>query len=446
MTELSGWGGYPKIDAHLITPKRVDEILGELNGAGVMRGQGRSYGDAAILSNGVVVQTEHLARLLHFDEERGVLTAEAGMTLADILRLVVPRGWFPAVVPGTKFVSLGGSVAADIHGKNHHRDGPFSDHVKQLKLLLADGRYESCSPSQNSELFWATVGGMGLTGIIAEVQIQLVRIDNSHLIVRHHQSRDLDQSIEFLDRNDLDDQYTVLWLDCLAGKGRLGRGILITGHHARTDELPKKLPTNRERSFQLNSYAPAWLLNPMTVGTFNEVYYRWQGSRKRPFVCHYDKFLFPLDVIGNWNRMYGRRGFVQYQCVFPLEQSRMGLQAVLGEASRSRRSSFLGVLKRFGPEGNGLLSFPREGYTLTLDFPVSDQELFPFLDHLDEIVLQHSGRVYLAKDARMSAQAFRRMYPRLDQWLEIKSRVDPNNRFDSDLAQRLELTSRRGRQ
>jgi FAD/FMN-containing dehydrogenase len=410
----------------------------------ILRGQGRSYGDAAILTDGLVALSEKANRVISFDEEKGLLEVEAGRTLAQIMSAVVPLGWFPAVAPGTKFVSVGGCVAADIHGKNHHRDGAFGRTVQQLRLVLANGDEKLCSSTLNRELFQATLGGMGLTAIIAAASLQLLRIDNPYIVAQQHRARDLDELLTLLQAPEFDDHYTVAWLDCLARGASLGRGILMRGHHARNEELPRSL--NREKmtpagQFNLNRDLPSWFLNRLTLRAFNELYYRWQGRAQRRFVCHYESFLFPLDRIGDWNRLYGRRGFVQYQCVFPLSQSRAGVQAVLEESTRSRRASFLGVLKRFGAEGEGFLSFPRPGYTLTLDFPINDPQLFAFLDRLDEVVLQHEGRVYLAKDARLGAAGFRRMYPRLDEWLRIKTQVDPENRFDSDLARRLELRS-----
>jgi FAD/FMN-containing dehydrogenase len=397
-----------------------------------------------MLDGGVVVLTEQLNRSISLCKTTGLLTAEAGVTIAQVLDASVSQGWFPPVVPGTKWVSLGGCVAADIHGKNHHRDGAFGNHLKELELLCADGSNVRCSPQHNSELFWATVGGMGLTGFITHVTLQLFPIETPWIVAQHHQAKDLDGSLELLDSPAWDDAYSVAWLDCLSRGTRLGRSILIRGHHATTSEVPAKLKNDdvgRSRPLlNLRLDFPQWLLNPFTVGTFNSLYYRRQGLLSEPFLCDPDRFFFPLDRIGEWNRLYGKRGFVQYQCVLPLRTAREGLLQLLEESHRGRRSSYLAVLKRFGPEGEGLLSFPMEGYTLTMDFPVSDRALFPFLDRLDEIVVRLGGRVYLAKDARMRAEAFRAMHPRLAKWSEIKLKVDPQNRFDSDLARRLGMS------
>jgi len=441
--ELSGWGRYPRAQSSVQVPESVAGIELKPESQAIARGLGRSYGNAAMLDNGVVILTQRLDHSIAFDEATGVLTAEAGLTLAEVVRTCVPRGWFPRVVPGTKWVSLGGCVAADIHGKNHHRDGAFGEYTKELELLQANGTRLRCSPEQNSEVFWATVGGMGLTGIITEVVVQLTPIESSLMIAQHHQARDLDASLELLDSPVWDDAYTVAWLDCLAGGKSLGRSILIRGHHGRNDELPAKLRgqlrVNSQARLNLSFDFPGWVLNSVTVGAFNKAYYTRQGMRTESFICDMDSFFFPLDRIGHWNRMYGREGFVQYQCVLPPGEAHQSLRLLLEESRRSRRPSFLAVLKRFGKEGAGLLSFPMPGYTLTMDFPVSDMGLFPFLDRLDEIVVKHGGRVYLAKDARMRAEVFRSMYPRFSEWSAIRRSVDPQNRFDSDLAKRLKL-------
>jgi len=443
-TEISGWGRYPRANALTITPDNPDQVVRSAESL-IARGQGRSYGDAAMLSEGLVMLTERLSRHCSFDKAKGLLTAEAGATLAEILNSSDTVGWFPSVVPGTKYVSLGGAVAADIHGKNHHRDGSFGAHVRELEMILADCEHVRCSPESRPELFWATIGGMGLTGIITKVTFEMIPIKTPYMLVRHIPAKDLEATLGLCDSAGADDQYTVAWLDCMTMGRGLGRGVFMSGHHASVEELPEKLRRTRirkRREYKLRFDFPGGLLNSFTAGAFNEIYFRRQSSRSAPFICDYESFFFPLDRIANWNRMYGKRGFIQYQCVLPLSQAENGLKLLLEELARSGRGSFLAVLKRFGPQGKGLLSFPMEGYTLTLDFPVSDAALFPFLDRLDGIVLEHEGRVYLAKDARLRPEIFAAMYPRLDEWLLFKSKIDPNNRFDSDLARRLGLRAR----
>lgn len=441
--ELSGWGGYPRVKADVISPRDLSEVESAIAGGMLMRGQGRSYGDAAISDVGTVVLSDHLNKLVTLDES-GLLVAEAGLTIDEVLRTSVSNGWFPAVVPGTRFVSLGGCFAADIHGKNHHRDGSFSQHVKEFELVLADRSRKVCSATSNSDLFWATAGGMGLTGIISNISMRMRKVENSLVVAQYQQSPDLESSLNILTDKELDDEYSVVWIDCLAKGAKLGRGILMRAHHARQDELPSGFQAedrkDARQAFDLKFDFPSGVLNRFSVAAFNEIYYRLQGSRRRPFIQHYDDFFFPLDKIGSWNRMYGKRGFVQYQCVLPLKEAAKGMQSLLAEVARSKRASFLAVLKMFGPANEGLLSFPLEGYTITLDFALSDG-LLPFLDRLDEIVVRFGGRVYLAKDARLQPENFRKMYSRLDEWLDIKTRVDPTNRFESSLARRLELVS-----
>jgi decaprenylphospho-beta-D-ribofuranose 2-oxidase len=421
----------------------MKEAVPPLEGQMIARGQGRSYGNAAMSADGSVMLTERLNRFLEFDDNTGVLRAEAGSTIAEVLEAFVPRGWFPSVTPGTKFVSLGGCLAADVHGKNHHRVGTFGNHVTEIELVLADGQRRRCSPQQDEELFWATVGGMGLTGIITEVSLRLIPVETACVVVQHHPARNLDESLEMLEKREFDDEYTVAWLDCLARGESFGRSILMRGHHARVSDLPSgienplALQTTPPRNIPVDF--PGWLLKPWSVSLFNRLYYFSQQLKKEPFITSYEKFFYPLDRLGNWNRMYGRRGFVQYQCVVPSGQARRGLGLVLEELARSRRASFLTVLKRFGVEGRGLLSFPTEGYTLTLDLPVTDPGLFPFLDRLDEIVLEHGGRVYLAKDTRVKAATFRAMYPRFSEWQGIKAAIDRSNCFSSDLARLLAI-------
>ena len=440
---MSGWGRYPRACVSVVRPECVAEAKPPPEGSAIARGQGRSYGDAAVTSEGVVVLTERLGRVIAFEEETGVLTAEAGMTLEEVLGKFLPRGWFPSVTPGTKYVSLGGCVAADVHGKNHHREGTFGDHVKELEIVLANRERLRCSPEENRELFWATVGGMGLTGIITEVSFQLRRIETAYVSVEHHAAHNLSALLEMFEDEAFDDDYTVAWIDCLAKEEKLGRGVLMRGHHAKLEELlentEEPLRLKPRAQFNLPFDFPSWTLNALTAAAFNELYFRRQGARRKAFLSDYESFFYPLDRVGQWNRLYGRRGFVQYQCVVPTARAREGMRRLLEEIARSQYPCFLAVLKRFGAEGQGMLSFPLEGYTLALDMAVGDARFFEFLDRLDEIVVQHEGRVYLAKDARLEAATFRAMYARLAEWRRVKESVDPAHRFRSDLSQRLGL-------
>ncbi|MDH4233982.1 MAG: FAD-binding oxidoreductase [Gallionella sp.] len=440
ITSIFGWGRYPVQTCKLERPERYADLHSGAVSL-IARGQGRSYGDAALNENRHVLLTERVNRLLAFDADKGILRAEAGVTLAEILDVIVPKGWFLPVTPGTKFVSLGGCVAADVHGKNHHHEGSFGDHVIAIDLILADGRHVTCSAAENADLFWATVGGMGLTGIIGEVVLKLIPIASSHMIVRHHAAGNLEQLFQHLQNPAIDDRYAVAWIDSLVTGQQLGRGIAMCGHHAAVDELPAghgdALAIKPERSRKVPFDLPGWALNPLSIGAFNALYYRRAGKKTQPFLTGYDPYFYPLDAIDQWNRLYGKRGFVQYQCVIPDNAAFDGIRELLQELSGSRRPSFLAVLKRFGAQGRGLLSFPMAGYTLALDLPIRDEGLLVLLNKLDGIVLRHGGRVYLAKDARLSAESFRAMYPRYGEWLRIKSSVDPQNRFSSSLSRRL---------
>jgi decaprenylphospho-beta-D-ribofuranose 2-oxidase len=441
--ELSGWGRYPRARARVARPETVSAVDVTREQQVIARGQGRSYGDAALLTEGLVLLTERLSRFLDFDARTGLLRAEAGTTLADVIETFVPRGWFPAVVPGTKFVSLGGCVAADVHGKNHHRAGSFGAHVAELELVLADGARARCSPGENADLFHATVGGMGLTGVITEVTLRLMPIETAYMLVQHQPARDLDESLTALEDPAFNDEYTVSWIDASARGRDLGRGVLIRGNHARLNEVSQHvaepLRAARRRPPNLPLEVPAWLLNNFTARALNRLYYRRQRKKTTHFLSGLEDFFFPLDAVGNWNRAYGRAGLVQYQCVLPPAESREGMRELLEALAASRVPCLLAVLKRFGDEGAGLLSFPMPGYTLSLDFPARDAA-FALVRQFDEVVARRGGRVYLAKDACLDAETFRPSYPRLAAWRETKARFDPGARFRSDLSRRLGVT------
>lgn len=448
ITSISGWGRYPVQSCELERPERYADLKPNSPSL-ITRGQGRSYGDASLNENSRVLLSERVNRMLALDEEQGILRAEAGVTLAEILGVIVPKGWFLPVTPGTKFVSLGGCVAADVHGKNHHHEGSFGDHVLSLAMILADGSRINCSASENAELFWATVGGMGLTGIIGEVTLKLTAIESAQMVVRQHAAINLEQLFKLLQDPTLDDRYSVAWIDSLATGAEMGRGVAMFGHHATQAELEarvgkqykaEKSGTGKPGS-KLNMPVdlPGWALNNLSIGAFNSWYYRREGNKQEPFLSGYAPYFYPLDAIGQWNRLYGKRGFVQYQCVIPEATAYDGIASLLQELTRSRRPSFLAVLKRFGAQGRGMLSFPTAGYTLALDLPIRDAGLFTLLNQLDQIVLQHGGRVYLAKDARLSPETFRSMYPRYEEWLKVKSAFDPDNRFSSSLSRRLNI-------
>lgn len=445
---LSGWGRYPHAETSLFRPDRVaslDTLLVHQKSSLIARGLGASYGDAAVNGAGGTVLTQRLNRFLGFDPDTAVLSCEAGVTMEDLLHYLLPRGMFPPVSPGTKYVTLGGCVACDIHGKNHHRSGSIAAHLIDLHVLTAAGVRVRCSREERPDLFWATIGGMGLTGIITELRLRLARVETPYLAVDYDRAENLDALLRLFD----DDQrytYSVAWLDCLAGGRSLGRGVLMRANPLEgADATARGLPRHRWRTARRLTVPfglPSVLFNPVTVGAFNALFYHRHPAQSRGVAVHYDPYFYPLDRLRQWNRLYGRRGFLQYQCVVPFESGRESLIRILEAVVQDRRASFLAVLKRFGAADPAqMLSFPRAGYTLALDIVRDAGPVFPFLDELDEIVVRSGGRVYLAKDARLSPDCFRAMYPEADAWLAVKRRVDPENRFRSDLAARLGLLS-----
>ncbi len=432
---LSGWGNYPKSQSYLIRPESVKKIEFSQDNV-IPRGLGRSYGDASLNTKNDVLLTERLNRFLSFDEKKGVLKAESGITLSEILEVFVPRGWFLPVTPGTKYVSLGGCVACDVHGKNHHVDGTFVNYVNEIELILADRSHKICSKYKEEKLFTATAGGMGLTGIITEISVQLILIETPYMVVSHYPTRNLDETLEILNDKDKDDKYSVAWIDCLASGKNFGRSIVMNAHHASLSEMGTKRELTKRKKWNLPFHFPSMILNYWTVTAFNMLYYYLQRRTNRPFFVDYDRYFYPLDAVENWNRLYGKRGFVQYQFVVPTEK---GLRNILQAFIDNKIPSFLAVLKRFGPQRSGLLSFPQQGYTLALDIPIYGDDLFSFLDRMDDKVVTYGGCVYLAKDARLKPEIFRQMYPDFKKWLEIKAQFDPNFKFSSDLSKRLQM-------
>lgn len=431
--KLSGWGRYPELNARVARPDRYQELTDWAQQRCLARGMGRAYGDAAISASGTTVLMTRLNRFLAFDNETGVLQAEAGVTLDEILHVVMPRGWFLPVTPGTRYVSLGGAVAADVHGKNHHHVGSFSAFVLDIELFTPGGVI-ICSPGRHSGIFWATVGGMGMTGLMGAITVQLKRIPSADMLVQHHPAANLSAVFELMNSTEHDDEYTVAWIDCLASGKNLGRSVFMRGHHTEGALGPGP----KAGGLRLPLNLPTAALNKLSVKTFNAFYYRWEGRKQKPFRCDIAPFFYPLDGIRDWNRLYGKPGFVQYQFVLPAESAEAGLQTVLQRLSQSGNASFLAVLKRFGAAGSGMLSFPMPGITLALDLPLRSGTL-GLLDTLDAIVLEHGGRVYLAKDARMAASSFARMYPQLEDWRHIRRTLDPDGLFLSALGQRLEM-------
>jgi FAD/FMN-containing dehydrogenase len=442
MTPLTGWGRYPRHASELLTPSSpavLPPLMASRTGL-VARGNGRAYGDAAI-GERITLCARGLDRIRAFDPVTGQVRVEAGVLLSDLLNLVVPRGFFPPVVPGTRFVTIGGMIASDVHGKNHHRDGGFGDHVEAFTLALPDGRVVPCSRTENPELFAATIGGMGLTGTIVEATFKLRPIETGWMRQKTRVANNLDEALRLLQESG-EATYSVAWIDCLARGAALGRSLIFAAEHATLRDMEALLPwASPQHAAKVGRLSvpldlPSLTLNRFSVSAFNELYFR-AGALKAdyPFLVPWDPYFFPLDSIGNWNRIYGRRGFLQHQCVIPTERASAVLGAILERVSHRGTPSFLAVLKQLGPS-NGDLSFPLEGFTLTLDLPVSDP-VFPLLDELDQWVVEAGGRLYLAKDARQSPETFEAGYPELARFKSIRQAIGATGKISSRLSTRL---------
>lgn len=430
---IHGWGRYPQAEARVLAPATASQTAAALAGRGgqalIARGMGRSYGDSSLAPLVLDSLPRHL--LLDFDDASGVLRCEAGATLAELLALLLPRGWFLPVTPGTKFVTVGGALASDVHGKNHHVDGCFSAHVLECELMLADGSVLRCSPRLHPELFRATCGGMGLTGVLLTVTLRLRRVASAYIDQTTLRAGSLAEALELFAQHG-GATYSVAWIDCVAGGARLGRSLLMLGEHAQQGGLAPRPARSRTLPLDL----PPQLLNRHTIGAFNTLYYHKPGAARRR--VHYEPYFYPLDGLLHWNRLYGKAGFVQYQFVLPRAAGERPLAAILARIAASGRGSFLAVLKSFGPANDNYLSFPLEGYTLALDFKL-EPGLFALLDELDAMVLDAGGRLYLAKDARMSAATFQRGYPQHSLFQQVRRDYGAVGAFASCQSLRLGL-------
>jgi decaprenylphospho-beta-D-ribofuranose 2-oxidase len=454
---LTGWGLTAATRADVTLPTTAEAAGAALataraNGGGVIaRGLGRAYGDAAQSAGGHVIDLTAMARVHHFEAGDATsatspptITVDAGLSLDALMRTLVPLGYFVPVTPGTRYVTVGGAIASDIHGKNHHVDGSFSQHVTELSLLLASGEVRALRPDgPTAPAFWATAGGMGLTGIILAATIRLLPVTSAYLRVDTERVDNLDDCMRRMSERDDEYRYSVAWIDSLATGSSMGRAVLTRGDHADPAELPRKkqkaplayAPTPR---LSAPPWVPPGLLRPATVHAFNEVWFRKSprrhtGYESIPFFFH------PLDGVLEWNRIYGRSGFIQYQLSVPLGAEETVRQS-LGRLSAARCPSFLTVLKRFGPANPGPLSFPQPGWTLTVDVPAALEGLGPLLDGLDEMVVAAGGRIYLSKDSRLRSDLLPAMYPRLGEWRAARDELDPDHVFSSDLSRRLGLT------
>jgi decaprenylphospho-beta-D-ribofuranose 2-oxidase len=448
---LTGWGRTAPTVARVTSPEAapdpaaaVEKLIASAGERGIIaRGLGRSYGDAAQNAGGEVVLMTGLDRILDLDLGAATATVEAGVSLDRLMRTLVPLGLWPAVTPGTRHVTVGGAIGSDVHGKNHHRDGTFGAHVRSMEMVSPGLGRTTLTPDGTPDEFWATAGGMGLTGIVCQATLQLLRIETSAIRVDGWRTSDLDETMARMVEHDQRYRYSVAWIDCLARGGSLGRSIVEFGEHARREDLPagRRDPSRALRFNPLDSlpappWAPSGLLNRWTVAAFNELWYRKARRRTEGHIVAAPAFFHPLDLVDGWNRIYGARGFLQYQFVLP-DGEEATLRRIIEELVEQRAASFLAVLKRFGPSNPAPLSFPRPGWTLALDLPVAFARLPGLLDRIDEDVVAAGGRIYLAKDSRLRPDLLEAMYPDLPLWRSVRDRMDPDHVMRSDLLRRL---------
>lgn len=429
---VSGWGRYPKVDCIVSSPQTTGEIIGFLpNGSAIARGGGRAYGDSAI-SDKNTIQMRSFDQFVEFDRVSGVLTASAGVQMRDIIETFLPSGWFLPVTPGTSYVTVGGAIAADVHGKNHHHAGTFCQHVHEIELMLGSGEVVKISPILYPDLFHATCGGMGLTGIILSAQIQLIRVSSGYINQNTLSAQNIDELFNLFDAHS-HVNYSVAWIDCLANKGALGRSVLMLGEHSDNGRLECHLAQRLSIPFN----APSFLLNHCSIKTFNRLYYAKSKNQQDSCVTIYEYF-YPLDKIGCWNRLYGSNGFIQYQFVIPKERGLENMRRIIGKIIDSGEGSFLAVIKLFGEANANLLSFPFKGYTLALDFHINHNTR-ALIKTLDDMVTEIGGRIYLAKDSLMSANMFKSTYSRWEEFEAVRQKYGAIGKFSSVQSARLGL-------
>lgn len=423
------WGRYPQAQQHLVVLHDRTAALPAFDGSALPYGNGRSYGDVCLDDGGTLLHTRGLDRFIAFDAERGILRCESGVLLSEILDLVVSQGWFLPVTPGTKYITVGGAIANDVHGKNHHVTGCFSEHVNGFELLRSDGTRRWCSREEHADWFAATAGGLGLTGVITWAELSLKRVRGPHMNCETHRFHNLAEFFALSADSERDYEYNVAWIDCAARGTKLGRGHFIRANHA----PPSDGPSRPRRRLAVPFTPPMSLINGLGLRAFNAAYFHRQQRPVAHALTHYEPYFYPLDAIADWNRLYGPRGFLQYQCVVPPQASSAAITELLQRIATSGSGSFLAVLKVFGARRSaGILSFPRPGTTLALDFPNQGAATLALLERLDEVVAAAGGAVYPAKDARLSGAHFRQHFPA---WNSMQPYLDP--RFSSGFWRRV---------
>ena len=438
--KLSGWGRYPLIEAKLKSPKSIKELIELISkGNAIGRGNGRSYGDSSISEQNTICM-KNFNRILEFNNKNGLTVVESGVLLSEIITTFLNRGWFPKVTPGSKYVTIGGMVACDVHGKNHHKDGSFGNYIEWLDIITSDGEIVRCSRETNSEVFNWTIGGMGLTGIILRIAFYLHPVTTSWIKQKTIPAKNIDHAIEIFEEN-LDSTYSVAWIDCLSKGNKLGRSLVMLGEHANISDLnydmkrdPLIIKSKTKILIPFNF--PSFFLNSLTVKIFNSIYYALGKKKKNYKLVDYDTYFYPLDYLLDWNKIYGSKGLAQFQCVLPLKNAKLGIREMLDALSFSKSNSFLTVLKRFGKQ-ESCLSFPMEGYTLALDFPITKKNI-DLMKKLDEITLKYKGRFYLAKDSRMNRDTFKKSDIRFEEYKKFRSSKMKKS-FSSVQSKRLEL-------
>ncbi|MBI5447665.1 MAG: FAD-binding oxidoreductase [Gammaproteobacteria bacterium] len=430
---MQGWGRYPKIEAELLQPLTITDCKNFVKNTSslIARGLGRSYGDSSLANN--ILGMKYLNHFLTFDKIAGVICCGAGVSINELLNTSIPHGWFLPVTPGTRYVTIGGAIASDVHGKNHHHEGAFSGYVINLQLLLSNGEIVTASATEHSDLFKATCGGMGLTGIILSANIKLKPIKSSCILQTTIKSYCLDEALEKFEQCSKS-SYSVAWIDCLATGKHLGRSVLTLGEHAENGTLTREKSSTIPVFFDL----PGCFLTSKSIKAFNLFYHGKISQKTETKLIKFNSFFYPLDNLRNWNYLYGKQGFIQYQFVLPKVASAVGLKQILGRIAQSGKGSFLAVLKLLGKENNNFISFPMEGYTLALDFKIT-AGLLELLEELDRMVLNFGGRIYLAKDARMTEKTFKSSYPCWIDFESVREKYGAIGKFSSQQSKRIGL-------